>query len=72
LILHLSFSFKNEFDELSKVTTNEINKLFKFLQGISHVWDLHELGLMKKERSLQELLQDCRKDHDLENQVSNG
>ena len=52
------------------MTTNEINKLFKFLQGISHVWDLHELGLMKKERSLQELLQDCRKDHDLENQVS--
>lgn len=45
-----------------------MNAVFKYLQGVSHIWDLHELGLVKKERALQELLQDCRKDHDGDNQ----
>ena len=47
----------------------ELTALFKFLQGATHIWDMHEIGLVKKERALQELLQDCRKDHDLDNQV---
>lgn len=38
------------------------------MQGITHIWDMHEIGLVKKERALQELLQDCRKDHDHDNQ----
>lgn len=42
--------------------------MFKYLQGVCHIWDLHEIGLVKKERALQELLQDCRRDHDSENQ----
>ena len=46
----------------------ELNAVFKYLQGVSHIWDIHELGLVKKERALQELLQDCRKDHDGDNQ----
>jgi hypothetical protein len=54
---------------MNKVMDSEINQLFKYLQSLSHIWDLHEIGLIKKERSLQELLQDCRKDHDNENQV---
>lgn len=49
----------------------ELNILFKYLQGITHIWDMHEIGLVKKERALQELLQDCRKDHDHDNQVIN-
>ena len=47
----------------------ELYNLFKYAQGICHVWDTHEIGLLKKERSLQELLQDCRKNHDTDNQV---
>ncbi len=45
----------------------ELNGLFKWLQGLGHIWDMHEIGLVKKERGLQELLQDCRKDHDSDN-----
>ena len=47
----------------------EIFNLFKFLQGIAHSWDNHQLGLTKQERTLQELLQDSRKEHDTDNQV---
>jgi hypothetical protein len=52
------------------MTNKEFANLFKYLQSICHIWDNHELGLVKKERALQELLQDCRKDHDNDNQVS--
>jgi hypothetical protein len=43
--------------------------LFKFAQGCAHVWDVHEIGLAKQERGLQEKLENCRQDHDNENQV---
>ena len=55
-------------EKVSLIVTRELNGLFKYLQGLSHIWDLHEIGLVKKERSLQELLQDCRRDHDSDNQ----
>jgi hypothetical protein len=55
-------------EEANQITSSEVYNLFKYLQGIAHAWDLHETGLAKKERSLQELLQDCRRDHDIENQ----
>ena len=61
---------ETDFEELSQIMDKEINVLFKFLQGASHIWDMHEIGLVKKERALQELLQDCRKDHDGDNHVS--
>jgi hypothetical protein len=47
----------------------EIFTLFKFLQGVAHSWDNHQLGLSKQERVLQELLQDSRREHDTDNQV---
>lgn len=55
-------------EEANQITSNEVYTIFKYLQGIAHAWDLHETGLAKKERSLQELLQDCRRDHDIDNQ----
>lgn len=55
-------------EEINQILNKELNTLFKYLQGVCHIWDLHEIGLVKKERSLQELLQDCRLDHDNENQ----
>ena len=60
---------QSDFEELSHLVDKELTALFKFLQGATHIWDMHEIGLVKKERALQELLQDCRKDHDLDNQV---
>ena len=45
----------------------ELEILFKYIQGAGHLWDEHELGLVKKEHALQEMLQDCRVDHDNEN-----
>ena len=35
---------------------------------MAHIWDLHELGLAKAERALQEKLDESRKQHDHENQ----
>ena len=61
---------KAHFEELSQVTSVQFNSLFKFLQGLTHIWDMHELGLVKKERQLQDLLQECRQENDTQNQVS--
>lgn len=46
----------------------EMHSLFKFAQGTAHLWDVHEIGLAKKERALQEMLEDCRHNHDYTNQ----
>ena len=46
-----------------------MRSLFKYCQGIGHVWDVHEQGLAKTERALQEKLDECRRKHDNENQV---
>ncbi len=56
-----------EMEEVSQLNERQMNELFRWLQGLGHIWDMHEIGLVKKERSLQELLQDCRKDHDADN-----
>lgn len=47
-----------------------LKSLFKFCQGAAHVWDMHELGLARQERALQEKLEEARQLHDTENQVS--
>ena len=48
----------------------QLRSLFKYCQGAAHVWDVHELGLARTERALQEKLDECRRKHDNENQVS--
>ncbi|ESP05022.1 hypothetical protein LOTGIDRAFT_156277 [Lottia gigantea] len=48
--------------------TTDIKSLFKFSQGAAHVWDVHEIGLAKQERALQEKLENCRQEHDSKNQ----
>lgn len=60
---------EQEFEELGQLVEREVNAMFKYLQGAGHIWDMHEIGLVKKERGLQELMQDSRKDHDSDNQV---
>ncbi len=46
-----------------------LKSMFKFCQGAAHVWDVHEVGLARQERTLQENLEECRHKHDNENQV---
>lgn len=53
-----------------KETTERLKMLFKFAQGAAHVWDVHEIGLAKQERALQEKLELCRQQHDNQNQVT--
>lgn len=52
-----------------KETSERLKMLFKFAQGSAHVWDVHEIGLAKQERALQEKLEQCRQVHDNQNQV---
>lgn len=39
------------------------------MQGIAHIWDTHEAGLLQREHKLQELLHESRREHDVDNQV---
>ncbi|KAL8612779.1 hypothetical protein ACOMHN_033449 [Nucella lapillus] len=55
-------------EEHSKQMEKDMHDLFKFAQGAAHTWDLHEIGLARQERTLQEKLEDCRHDHDYANQ----
>ncbi|KAJ8300120.1 hypothetical protein KUTeg_021639 [Tegillarca granosa] len=52
----------------NNTTSEQIKSLFKYAQGASHVWDVHEIGLAKQERALQEKLETCRHQHDNQNQ----
>ena len=56
-------------EEHNSHVLTELRALFKFCQGAAHVWDVHEIGLARQERNLQEKLDACRHSHDNENQV---
>ncbi|KAL3871453.1 hypothetical protein ACJMK2_039450 [Sinanodonta woodiana] len=67
--------YENNLEMMEKTLeeqTNEINEklksLFKYAQSAAHVWDVHEIGLARQERSLQEKLEQCRQKHDSQNQ----
>ncbi|XP_002742433.1 coiled-coil domain-containing protein 180-like [Saccoglossus kowalevskii] len=55
-------------EQLSHEQELKLKSLFKFAQGAAHVWDVHEIGLAKRERDLQEKLEACRHEHDNKNQ----
>lgn len=68
--------FEHEVDKMERSLENltsfhemMIKSLFKFVQGAAHLWDLHEIGLARQERKLQEQLEKNRRDHDGFNQV---
>ena len=61
--------FQSELEVHNSQMLIEIRALFKFCQGAAHIWDVHELGLAKQERALHEGLDECRHQHDNENQV---
>lgn len=54
----------------AKQVEEDLHSLFKFSQGMAHLWDVHEIGLARQERALQEKLEECRHDHDYVNQVA--
>ena len=68
--LQTTFSSKAELELHNSHMLIEMRSLFKFCQGAAHIWDVHELGLAKQERALHEQLDECRHQHDNENQVS--
>ena len=47
-----------------------LRQLFKFCQNASHIWDLHEIGLAKQEKLLQEKLDEVRTKNDIVNHVN--
>lgn len=49
--------------------SQRLKHLFKHCQGAAHLWDVHEIGLAKQERALQEKLDDSRRKYDRINQV---
>ncbi|XP_069121816.1 LOW QUALITY PROTEIN: coiled-coil domain-containing protein 180-like [Argopecten irradians] len=52
----------------NNISNEKLRSLFKYAQGSAHVWDVHEIGLAKQERALQEKLEVCRHQHDNQNQ----
>lgn len=68
-ILCLSFISQLSLERLAERHAQELRSLFKFTQGAAHLWDVHEINLAKKERHLQEQLEECRRKHDNLNQV---
>lgn len=50
------------------MSSKQFNTLYKFLLALAHIWDMHEIGLVKRERMLQDLLQEARNEHDVQNQ----
>jgi hypothetical protein len=66
---YLSVLIQKSLEEQNKQTTEQLKSLFKFAQGAAHVWDVHEIGLARQERALQEKLEQCRQTHDNQNQV---
>ncbi|XP_076821823.1 coiled-coil domain-containing protein 180-like isoform X2 [Clavelina lepadiformis] len=55
-------------ENLASQTEVQLKQLFKFAQGAAHLWDVHELGLAKQERKLQNELEQTRLLHDTDNQ----
>lgn len=62
--------FQKRLEQHTLQKTGELKALFKYCQGAAHVWDVHELGLAKQERALQEKLEEMRRKHDNQNQVT--
>ncbi|XP_075252069.1 coiled-coil domain-containing protein 180-like isoform X3 [Convolutriloba macropyga] len=55
-------------EEQNKEQFEEVKSLFKFCQGLAHVWDQHEAGLAHQERQMQENLNANRNRNDAINQ----
>lgn len=61
-------TMEKSLEEHNKQTTEQLKSLFKYAQAAAHVWDVHEIGLARQERALQEKLEQCRQTHDNQNQ----
>lgn len=48
--------------------STQFHSLYQYGQGVAHLWDTHRVTLEEKERSFQEDLEECRHQHDVENQ----
>ena len=46
----------------------QFQSLYQYGQGAAHLWDTHLVTIEEMERAFQENLEDCRRQHDVENQ----
>ncbi|XP_066922739.1 coiled-coil domain-containing protein 180-like [Clytia hemisphaerica] len=69
LFEYQSEKFEKHISEVSASQKLQFKSLFKYTQGIAHIWDIHEIGLTKEERQLQEMLDKNRREHDYQNQI---
>ncbi|PIK36653.1 putative coiled-coil domain-containing protein [Apostichopus japonicus] len=65
---HLDTMDVKSLENLAETTAHKLRSLFKYAQGAAHLWDVHEINLAKRERELQEKLEECRHNHDNVNQ----
>ena len=73
VILHVDYwcsNLQTSLEKQNKEQFEEIKSLFKFCQGLAHVWDQHEAGLAQQERTMQENLDANRNRNDAINQVT--
>nr|CAB3228335.1 coiled-coil domain-containing protein 180-like [Phallusia mammillata] len=68
-------SFEKRLEEMDQMleslatrTERQLKRLFKFAQGAAHLWDVHEIGLARQERILENELEHTRQLHDTDNQ----
>lgn len=57
-------------EEQSATVLGRLKNLFKFCQQVGHRWDLHEIGLAKREKELKEKLEEVRLLNEITNQES--
>ncbi|XP_056394837.1 coiled-coil domain-containing protein 180 [Hyla sarda] len=61
--------FSESLEAVSKKMGAHINTLFKFAKKSVHLWDVLQIRLSRQEETLQKNLDDCRQQHNSENQV---
>ncbi|XP_069842732.1 coiled-coil domain-containing protein 180 [Dendropsophus ebraccatus] len=61
--------FSESLEAVSKKMAAHINKLFKLAKKSVHLWDASQIGLCRQEETLQKKLDDCRQQHNAENQA---
>ena len=61
-------SVEHSLDVLLSAQSAQFQSLYQHAQGAAHLWDTHLITLEEMERVFQEDLENCRHQHDVENQ----
>ena len=61
-------SVERSLDVLLVGQSAQFQSLYQYSQGAAHLWDTHVVTVEERERAFQEGLENCRHQHDVENQ----